>query len=111
NRARFLGRGADQRALDVLEHPAGAELEYEVALGLAGLLDRVDHHDVARLRRPSFDRSEIGNALPQRFDLPVDELGRNLGFLVGNLEARPKRDLWLRLHRDRWREDPLVALR
>src|SRR5207249_8353711 len=110
DRAGVSRRGADQRALDVFEQPAGAELEYEVALRLARFLDRVDDHDVAGLSGAALHRGEIGDALPQKLDLTVEELGWDLGLGIGNLQRRPVGDLGLRLYVDGRSEAPGVVI-
>src|SRR5262249_61760939 len=81
------------------------------ALCLTGPLDRVDDDDVARLGRATLDGRQGRDALPQRVDLLVDELGRNLRLRVGNLERRPVGDLRLRLYVDGRGEAPRVVFR
>src|SRR5919201_2037698 len=60
---RLAGRGARQRALDLLDEPPGAELDDQVALAvaLAGGVTDVDHDDVSRLRRTALDGCELGH--------------------------------------------------
>ena len=108
---RLAGGGAGQRALDLLDEPAGAELDHEVALALAVLVERVDHQHVARVGGPVLDGGELGDGLAQRFELLVDELLRHLGLGVGHLELRPVGRLGLRLDRDGRGELEVAVLR
>ena len=95
-----LARGhAEDRHLDLLQHPAGSELDDVVALRLSTLLDEVDHDRVARLRR-TVGRRELGDREPQCLELLVDELGRDVCAGVRNLEPFPVGDLDLRLDVD-----------
>ena len=50
-----------ETAFDVLDEAARAELDDVVALGLSRLVDEVDDHDVAVLRRAVLDRDELGD--------------------------------------------------
>ena len=63
NRLRLPRRGADERRLDLLDEPAGAELDNRVALSFAGGRDDVDDERVAFLGGPVFGRDELGDRL------------------------------------------------
>jgi hypothetical protein len=104
-------RGPGQRALDLLEESARAELDDEVALPLAALVQRVDHQHVACAGGSALYRSELSDRLAQRLELLVDELLGHLRLREGHLKLRPVRGLGLRLHGDRGGELKLVVLR
>src|SRR4029450_10152738 len=70
--------GPGQRALDLLDESARAELDHEVALPFAVLVPGVAHTHVARARAPPLDRSELRDRLAQGPELLVDELLRDL---------------------------------
>src|SRR5206468_13117546 len=62
---RLAGLGARERALELLDQVARAELDDQIALTLAGLVECVDHEDVARVRRAAVDRGELGDGRAQ----------------------------------------------
>ncbi len=97
-RLRLAGRGADERGLDLLHEPAGAELDDGVALGLAVGRDDVDDERVALLRGPVLGRHELGDRFAQRLELLCDQLLGHLGVRLADLELRPVDDLDLGLH-------------
>ena len=101
---------ADQRRLDLLDEPAGAELDDGVRLRLARRALQVDDERVARPGRAIVGRHELRDGLPQRLELLVDELLRNLGLGARHLERRPVDDLGRRLHLDRGRERPRLLV-
>ena len=101
---------ADQRRLDLLDEPAGAELDDRVGLRLARGALQVDDERVALLGRTVVGGHELGDALPQRLELLVDELLRNLGLGARHLERRPVDDLGRGLHLDRGRERPRLLV-
>ena len=90
--------GADERRLDLLDEPAGAELDDRVALRLALGRDDVDDEGVALLRGPVAGGHELGDGLAQRLELLGDELLRHLGLGLADLELGPVDDVDLRLH-------------
>ena len=88
---RLARRRADERRLDLLDEPAGAELDDRVALGLAVGRDDVDDERVALLRRPVLGGDELGDRLAQRLELLRDELLRHLGVRPPDLELASSR--------------------
>ena len=102
---------ADQRRLDLLDEPAGAELDDRVGLRLTGGALQVDDERVALLGRTVVGGNELRDALPQSLELLIDELLRNLGLGARHLERRPVDDLGGGLHLDRGRERPRLLLR
>ena len=103
---RLAGRRADERRLDLLHEPAGAELDDRVALRLAVGRDDVDDERVALLRGAVLGGHELGDRLAQRLELLGDELLGHLGVRLADLERRPVDDVDLRLHGHRRREPP-----
>ena len=89
-----------QAALDVFDESAGAELDDVVALRLARLVDEVDDHDVAVLRRAVLDRDELGDRRAKGLELALDQLLRNIRLRSGHLEPGPLGDLRRRLNRE-----------
>ena len=98
---RLAGRHAGEGHLELVDHPAGAELDHHVAAGFAGRADDVDDDDVAVHRRPALHRRQLGHRVPQRLDLGVDELGRRLGLGTRHLE-RPSPAVPPSAARRRW---------
>ena len=83
DRLRLARAHPAQASLDLLDEPAGADLDDVVALRLARLVHEVDDEDVAVLRGAVLDRRELGDGSLQSFQLAVDEL-------LGELRARPR---------------------
>ena len=111
--AHLLGlarRHGEEALLDLLEHAAGADLDDVVALGLTVLLDEIDDDGVAGLYRP-VGGCELGDGEAKRLDLLVDELRRNFGVGVRDLELLPVGDLDLRLDVDRRGEAEVLVRR
>jgi hypothetical protein len=106
DRARVVGRGADEAALDLLEQAPRAELYDEVALDVPARLDHVDDDDVALARRAPVDGRELSDGRAQRLDLRVDCLGRHVRVDRRHLKRLPVGCGWLGLHRDGGREAP-----
>ena len=94
----LAGGSADERRLDLLDQPAGPELDDSVALGLALGRDDVDDERVALLRGPVPGGHELGDGLAQRLELLRDELLRHLGLGLADLELGPVDDVDLRLY-------------
>ena len=96
--------GAGERALDLLDEPAGAELDDEVALPFACLVQRVHHEHVAGAGGSALDGCELRDRGAQLLELLVDQALGDLGLGVGHLELGPVGRLRLRLDGDGGRE-------
>ncbi len=98
----FVSSGAHpaQAALDLLDEPAGAELDDVVALRLARLVDEVDDEHVTVLGRAALDGDELCDRGAQRLQLALDELLGHLGVRRGHLEPAPVGHFGGRLHGD-----------
>ena len=111
DRLRLAGGHARRGALDLLDEPAGAELDDEVALGLAGRARRRRSRGCrpAAAGRPSTGR-ELGDASAQRLELARRSTSSGTsGSATRHLELRPVGDLGLRLHGDGRGELPVVV--
>ena len=104
-------REPDDRALDLLDEPAGAELDDGVALTLAVRRDQVDHGRVALTGGPAVGRDELGDVAAQRLDGLVDRLLGHVDLDLRHLERRPVDERRLRLHLDGGVERPLLVVR
>ena len=100
DRLRLARAHPAQAALDVLDEAAGAELDDVVALRLSRLVDEVDDHDVAVLRRAVLDRDELGDRGAQGFELALDQLLGDIRLRSRHLEPGPVGDLRRRLDRE-----------
>ena len=101
---------ADEGRLDLLDEPPRPELDDRVRLRLARRALQVDDERVALPGRTVVGRHELGDGLPQRLELLVDELLRDLGLGARHLEGRPVDDLGGGLHLDRGRERPRLLV-
>ena len=107
---RALARAhADERALELRREASAAELDDVVASRVARHHE-IEDEDVARLRRPSVDRREVGGRRLHLLQRLLDELGGNVGLRRRHLERRPVGKLGLGLHRDRRREAPVARV-
>src|SRR5215831_6753648 len=97
---RLTGLSSCERALDLFDEASTAQLDDEIALPFALVVEDVDDDDVTGAGGPILDRRQLRDGRAQLLELRVDDILRHLWLRVADLELGPVGRLGLRLDGD-----------